>query len=88
MIPRVVRYCHLGIEYAENGSRDSHVRKVINWFVSNKNISTVAMRLLLVSVLHPILEYGSEAWACNKGHTILQGSLSWLVEFMLSSIPT
>ena len=79
VIPRVVSYCYLGIEFAENGSWDSHVQKVIDngkkklnrlhRFVSNRNISTVARRLLLVSVLRPTLEYGSEVWACNKRQT-------------------
>ena len=78
-IPEVVRYCYLGIEFAKNGSWDSHVQKVINngkkklnqlhRFLSNRNISTVARRLLLVSVLRPTLEYGSEVWACNKRQT-------------------
>ena len=36
-------------------------------FVSNRNISTVARRL--VSVLRPSLEYGSEVWACNTRQT-------------------
>ena len=72
-IPRVVSYCYLGIEFANNGSWDSHVQKVINngkkklhRFLSNRSISTVARRLLLVSVLRPTLEYGSKVWACNK----------------------
>ena len=75
-IPEVVSYCYLGIEFAKNGSWDSHVQKVINngkkklnqlhRFLSNRNISTVARRLLLVSILRPTLEYGSEVWACNK----------------------
>ena len=63
-IPRVVSYCYLGIEFANNGSWDRHVQKIMN--LSNRSLSTVARRLLLVSVLHPILEYGSEVWACNK----------------------
>ena len=75
-IPRVVSYCFLGIEFANNGSWDSHVQKVINngkkklnrlhRFLSNMSISTVARRLLLVLVLRPTLKYGSEVWACNK----------------------
>ena len=70
----------MGIELAKHGSWDSHVQKVINngkkklnqlhRFLSNRNISTVARRLLLVSVLfRPTLEYGSEVWACNKRQT-------------------
>ena len=75
-IPRVASYCYLGIEFASNDSWDSHVQKVIasgkkkvnhlHRFLSNRNISTVARKLLLVSVLRPTLEYGSEVWACNK----------------------
>ena len=71
----------MGIEFAKNGSWDSHVQNLINngkkklnqlhRFLSNRNISTVARRLLLVSVhvLRPTLEYGSEVLACNKRQT-------------------
>ncbi len=38
-------------------------------FLSNRSISTVARRLLLVSVLRPSLEHGSEVWACNTRQT-------------------
>ncbi len=51
-IPEVVSYCYLGIEFANNGSWDSHVQKVINSgkkklnqlhrFLSNRNISRAA----------------------------------------------
>ena len=75
-IPRVVSYCYLGIEFANNGSWDSHVQKVINNGKKKLNrlhrflsISAVARRLSLVSVLRPTLEYGSEVWACNKRQT-------------------
>ena len=69
----------MGIEFAKNGSWDSHIQKVINngkkkrnqlhRFLSNRNISTVARSLLFVSVLRPTLEYGSEVWAGNKQQT-------------------
>ena len=77
-IPEVVSYCYLGIEFAKNGSWDSHVQKVINSgkkknqlhrLLSNRNSSTVARTLLSLSVLRPTLEYGSEVWACNKWQT-------------------
>ena len=38
-------------------------------YLSNRNISTVARRLLLVSVFRSTLEYGSEVWVCNKWQT-------------------
>ena len=41
----------------------------INDSLLKKFNSTVARRLLLVSVLRPTLEYGSEVWACNKRQT-------------------
>ena len=66
----------MGIEFANNGSWDSHVQKIIDngkkilnqlhRFSNNRSISTVAR---LVSVLRPALEYGSEVWACNKRQT-------------------
>ena len=57
----VVSYCYLGIEFAKNGSWDSHVQKVINngkkklnqlhRFLSNRNISTVAScKKIIVSI--------------------------------------
>ena len=35
----------------------------------------VAQRLLLVSILRPSLEYGSEVWACNKSQAASLESL-------------
>ena len=59
-IPEVVSYCYLGIEFANNGSWDSHVQRVINKgkkklnqlhrFLSNGNVSTFARRIIIVSV--------------------------------------
>ena len=56
----------LARQFADSGSWDSHVQKVINngkkkpnrlhRFVSNRDISTIARRLLLVSVLCPTSE--------------------------------
>ena len=58
-IPRVVSYCYLGIEFANDGSWDSHVQKEINngkkklnrlhRFLSNRSISTVARRIIIAS---------------------------------------
>ena len=35
--------------------------------LGNRNINLSAQRLLLLSVLRPSVEYGSEVWKCNKG---------------------
>ena len=50
---------------------DSNVQKVTNSGKKNLQLVTVISAqlqeeyLLLVSVPHPALEYGSEVWACN-----------------------
>ena len=52
---------------------DSNVQKVINSGKKNLQLVTVISAqlqeeyLLLVSVLHPALEYGSEVWAVIHG---------------------
>ena len=44
----------------------SNGRKKVNQLISNRNINLSARRLLLLSVLRPSIEYGSEVWKCNK----------------------
>ena len=42
---------------------------------SNRNIDLSAQRLLLLSVLRPSIEYGSEVWKCNKSQASALESL-------------
>ena len=47
-------------------------RKKVNQLhsiISNRDINLSARRLLLLSVIRPSLEYGSEVWESNKGQT-------------------
>ena len=47
----------------------SNGRKKVNQLhsiISNRNINLSARRLLLLSVLRPSIDYGSEVWKCNK----------------------
>ena len=37
--------------------------------ISNRDINLSARRLLLLSVIRPSIEYGSEVWESNKGQT-------------------
>ena len=63
---------YLGIEFANNGSWDSHVQKVIEGkkqnqlhrFLSNRSISKVARRIIIVGF--GTSPYFSEVWACNE----------------------
>ena len=44
-------------------------RKKVNQphkFISNRNVHLSARRLLLLSVIRPSIEYGSEVWEGNK----------------------
>ena len=74
-LPRVSKYTYLGIDFAESGAWDVHIKKVVasgkkvNQFhsvISNRDINLSACRLLLLAVVRPALEYGSEVWEANK----------------------
>ena len=46
-------------------------KKIINQLnsvISNRDINLSACRLLLLAVVRPTLEYGSEVWDANKAH--------------------
>ena len=63
-----------------------HVRKLLDngrkrvnqllKVISNRNINLSARRHLLLSVIRPSLEYGSEVWEGNKSHA---GSLEPII---------
>ena len=69
-LPRLSKYTYLGVDFTSNGAWDEHVKRVLQ--NGRKKISQVhsidltARRLLLISVVRPTLEYGSEVWECNK----------------------
>ena len=44
-------------------------RKKVNQVHSNRDINLSARRLLLLSVMRPSIEYGSDVWESNKGQT-------------------
>ena len=74
-LPRV-KYIYLGIDFAEISAWDVHIKKVVasgkkkvNQFhsvISNRDIILSALRLLLLAVVKPTLEYCSEVWEANK----------------------
>ena len=75
-LPTVAKYTFLGIDFASNGAWDGHIKKVLDCgrkkvnqlqsVISNRYINLSARRLLLLSVVRPSLEYGSEVWEGNK----------------------
>ena len=63
---------NLGIDFHCNGTWDAHIKRVVENGTKKVNrlhsvISNgVNLRLLLLSVVRPTLEYGSEVWEGNK----------------------
>ena len=76
VLPIVSNYTYLGVDFSYNGAWDTHIKKLIkkgkqkvnqlNSIISNPYINLSARRMLLLSVLRPSLEYGSEVWEGNK----------------------
>ena len=66
----------MGIDFAESGAWDVHIKKVVasgkkkvnqlHSVISNRDINLSARRLLLLAVVRPTLEHGSEVWEANK----------------------
>ena len=62
---------YLGIDFSRNGACDMHIRKLLDngrkrvnqlhKVISNRNINLNSHRHLLLSVIRPSMEYGSEA---------------------------
>ena len=74
-LPRVSKYTYLGIDFAESGAWDVHMKKVVangkkinqmHSVTSNRDINLSAHRLLLLAVVRPTLGYCSEVWEANK----------------------
>ena len=82
-LPTVAKYTFLGIDFASNGAWDGHKKKVLDCgrkkvnqlhsVISNRDINLSARRLLLLSVVRPSLEYGSEVWEGNKSQAAALG---------------
>ena len=75
-LPKVSSCNYLGIYFSSNGAWDMHIKKLLEngrkkvnqlyKVISNKNINLNARKLLLLSVIRPTIEYGSEVWKVNK----------------------
>ena len=78
-LPNVSSYTYLGVEFSHNGAWDLHIKKVVDTgrgkinkvhsIISNRDINLSARRLLLLSVIRPSIEYGSEIWEGNKANS-------------------
>ena len=85
-LPIVYFYSYLGIDFSSNGAWDMHIRKLLDngsrrvnqlhKVISNRNINLIACRHLLLSVIRPSIEYGSEVWEDNKSQA---GSLESVI---------
>ena len=85
-LPKVSSYSYLGIDFSSNGAWDMHIKKLLDngrkkvnqlhKVISNRNVNLSARRLLLLSVIRPSIEYGSEVWEGNKSQA---GSLESII---------
>ena len=71
-LPRLSKYTYLGVDFTSNGAWDKHVKRVLQNGRKRLvkciviGILLTARRLLLISVVRPTLEYGSEVWEGNR----------------------
>ena len=62
----------MGVDCTSTGAWDVHIKNVldngrrINSVISNRDINLSARRSLLLAVVRPTLEYGSDVWEANK----------------------
>ena len=85
-LPKVSSYNYLGIDVSSNGAWDMYIKKLLNngrkkvnqlhKIISNRKVNLSARRLLLLSVIRPSIEYGSEVWEGNKSQA---GSLESII---------
>ena len=85
-LPIVSSCSYLVIDFSRNGAWDMHIRKLLDngrkrvnqlhKVISNRNINLSARRQLLLSVIRPSIEYGSEVWEGNKSQA---GSLESII---------
>ena len=79
-------YSYLGIDFSRNGAWNMHIRKLLDngrkrvnqlhKVISNRNINLSAHTHLLLSVIRPSIEYGSEVLEGNKSQA---GSLESII---------
>ena len=75
-LPKVYSYSYLGINFSSNVAWDMHIKKLLDngrkkvnqlhKVISNRKVNSSTHRLLLLSVIRPSIEYGSEMWEGNK----------------------
>ena len=76
----------LGIDFSSNGAWDMHIKKLLDngrkkvnqlhKVISNRKVNLSSCSLLLLSVIRPSIEYGSEVWEGNKSQA---GSLESII---------
>ena len=65
------------VNQLHNGRKKNVKVNQLHSIISNRDINLSARRLLLLSVIRPSIEYGSEVWESNKGLTNALESVVW-----------
>ena len=84
-IPRVFEYKHLGVTVTPDGRQDTHIKQVIaqgnarvlrmGKLLRDKHLSVRVKRMLILTALRPLLEYGAEVLVPTKEHARALGSV-------------
>ena len=77
-IPRVFEYRHLGVIITPDGRQDTHIKHVITQgntrvlhmgkLLRDKHLSVRVKRMLILTALRPLLEYGAEVLVPTREH--------------------
>jgi hypothetical protein len=77
-IPRVFEYKHLGVTITPDGRQDTHIKQVIaqgnarvlrmGKLLRDKHLSVRVTRMLILTALRPLLEYGAEVLVPTREH--------------------
>ena len=96
-IPRVFEYKHLGVTVTPDGRQDTHIKQVIargnarvlqmGKLLRNKHLSVRVKRMLILTALRPLLEYGAEVLVPTREHARALESLQLKAARMILGCP-
>ena len=79
VLPHLDNYKYLGVKFTYNGHWDTHIKDLLTAgkgkvnsllrILNNPCLSLYAKRQVILSILRPSLEYGSEVWRCTTSQS-------------------
>ena len=78
-LPHLDNYKYLGVKFIYNGHWDTHIKELVTAdkckvnsllrILNNPCSSLYVKRQVILSILQPSLEYGSEVWRCTTSQS-------------------